>query len=87
MPSRLWFLKRLEGGVATYNMPTAFRINGALDVAALGEALADVVGRHRVRTVVAAPEGIPQQQVMAPERADFGWQVNRCRGLVGRPAG
>src|SRR6202035_3721767 len=34
--SRLWFLDRFEGGVATYNMPMAFRISGALDVEALG---------------------------------------------------
>src|SRR6201997_4213865 len=26
--SRLWFLNRFEGGVATYNMPAAFRISG-----------------------------------------------------------
>jgi acyl carrier protein len=37
--SRLWFLNRFDGGVATYNMPTAFRISGALDVEALGAAL------------------------------------------------
>ena len=37
--SRMWFLNRFEGGVATYNMPTAFRISGALDVEALGAAL------------------------------------------------
>ncbi|WP_131810084.1 phosphopantetheine-binding protein, partial [Mycolicibacterium fortuitum] len=36
---RLWFLNRFEGGVATYNMPIAFRINGALDLGALESAL------------------------------------------------
>ena len=67
--SRLWFLDRFEGGVATYNMPTAFRISGALDVEALGAALADVVGRHEsLRTLFAAPEGIPRQLVV-PRRA------------------
>ena len=44
--SRLWFLNRFEGGVATYNMPTAFRISGALDVEALGAAFDDVIARH-----------------------------------------
>ena len=79
--SRLWFLNRFEGGVATYNMPTAFRISGALDVEALGAALADVVGRHEsLRTLFAAPEGIPQQLVVPPERADFGWQVVDASG-------
>ena len=33
---RLWFLNRFEGGVATYNMPIAFRIDGDLDVDGVG---------------------------------------------------
>ena len=79
--SRLWFLNRFEGGVATYNMPTAFRISGALDVEALGAALADVVGRHEsLRTLFVAPEGIPRQLVVPAERAEFGWQVVDASG-------
>ena len=62
-------------------MPTAFRISGALDVEALGAALADVVGRHEsLRTLFAAPEGIPRQLVVPAERADFGWQVVDASG-------
>ena len=79
--SRMWFLNRFEGGVATYNMPTAFRISGALDVEALGAALADVVDRHEsLRTLFAAVEGIPRQLVVPPERAEFGWQVVDASG-------
>ena len=86
--SRLWFLNRFEGGVATYNMPTAFRISGALDVEALGAALADVVGRHEsLRTLFPAPEGIPRQLVVPAERADFGWQVVDATGWSAGPAG
>ena len=58
---------------------------GALDVEALGAALADVVGRHEsLRTLFAAPEGIPRQLVIPAERADFGWQVVDASGW---PAG
>ena len=52
-----------------------------LDAEALGAALADVVGRHEsLRTLFAAPEGIPQQLVVPAERADFGWQVVDATG-------
>ena len=63
--SRLWFLDRFEGGVATYNMPTAFRISGALDVEALGAALDDVIARHEsLRTIFPDIDGVPFQQVL-----------------------
>ena len=52
-----------------------------MDAEALGAALADVVGRHEsLRTLFAAPEGIPQQVVIPAERADFGWQVVDATG-------
>ena len=66
--SRLWFLNRFEGGVATYNMPTAFRISGALDVEALGAALDDVIARHEsLRTIFPDIDGVPFQQVLPAE--------------------
>ncbi|WP_420891933.1 amino acid adenylation domain-containing protein [Mycolicibacterium nivoides] len=62
---RLWFLNRFEGGVATYNMPIAFQINGAIDVDALGSALDDVITRHEsLRTVFPDVDGVPSQKVM-----------------------
>ena len=63
--SRLWFLNRFEGGVATYNMPTAFRISGALDVEALAAALDDVLARHEsLRTIFPDIDGVPFQEVV-----------------------
>ncbi len=74
--SRLWFLDQLQGPSPVYNMAVALRLGGRLDVDALGAALADVVGRHEsLRTLFAAPEGIPRQLVVPAERAEFGWQV------------
>ncbi|HST62260.1 MAG TPA: condensation domain-containing protein, partial [Longimicrobium sp.] len=63
---RLWFLDRLAPGTATYNMPAALRLTGALDVAALERALGEVVRRHEaLRTTFAEADGTPVQ-VIAP---------------------
>jgi amino acid adenylation domain-containing protein/thioester reductase-like protein len=79
--SRLWFLDQLQGPSPIYNMATAVRLRGCLDVEALRQALADVVDRHEsLRTLVVAPEGIPQQVVTPAERAKFGWQVVDATG-------
>ena len=78
---RLWFLDQLQGPSPVYNMAAALRLGGRLDVEALGAALADVVGRQEsLRTLFAAPEGIPRQLVVPPERADFGWDVVDATG-------
>ena len=79
--SRLWFLDQLQGPSPIFNMAVALRLGGRLDVEALGAALADVMGRHEsLRTLFAAPGGIPQQLVVPVERADFGWQVIDATG-------
>ena len=94
--SRLWFLDQLQGPSPIYNMAVALRLSGRLDADALGAALADVVGRHEsLRTLFAAPEGIPQQVVIPVERADLGWQVvdaagwpaHRLEEAIGETAG
>jgi hypothetical protein len=43
---RMWFLNRMEGRSATYNIPLALRLSGRLDVRVLEAALCDVVERH-----------------------------------------
>ncbi|MBC9730857.1 non-ribosomal peptide synthetase, partial [Streptomyces sp. TRM68367] len=62
---RLWFLDRLHGAGPAYNIPAGLRLIGALDVAALRAALADVANRHEVlRTVFAEDDSGPYQVVL-----------------------
>jgi amino acid adenylation domain-containing protein len=61
---RLWFVDRLEGGSAQYNMPSALRLGGALDVAALRRALECLVDRHEsLRTIYIEQNGEPIQVI------------------------
>ncbi|MET9488541.1 amino acid adenylation domain-containing protein [Nocardia sp. NPDC006630] len=63
---RMWFLNRFDPGAGIYNLPTALRITGPLDVPALRAAVYDLVDRHEVlRTVYREHDGIGCQVVLA----------------------
>ncbi|MEV4643163.1 amino acid adenylation domain-containing protein [Actinoplanes sp. NPDC049548] len=73
---RLWFLYKLEGPSATYNMPYAWRIGGDYDVDALAAAVQDVAARHEsLRTVFAETDGEPHQVVLPADAAGIGLEV------------
>ena len=70
--NRLWFLSKLEGPSATYNVPVAFRITGDLDADVLEQALNDVVARHEsLRTVFREIDGNPAQIVLGTDALDL----------------
>ncbi|KIZ17372.1 condensation domain-containing protein, partial [Streptomyces natalensis] len=62
---RLWFLHRLEGPSATYNVPLLLRLTGTLDIHALRSAIHDLTERHEtLRTVFPETDGTPYQHVL-----------------------
>ncbi|HYH46354.1 MAG TPA: amino acid adenylation domain-containing protein, partial [Thermoanaerobaculia bacterium] len=63
---RLWFLDQFEPGRAAYNIPTALRFGGPLDLPRLAASFTEVVRRHEaLRTTFAVAEG-RAVQVVAP---------------------
>lgn len=80
---RLWFLAQLESGSAAYNVPMAWRIAGAIDVAALRQSLDRLVTRHEaLRTTFPAEAGEPRQLIHPP--APAGFELIDLRGVEGR---
>ncbi len=68
---RLWFLDRLDGGGAAYNIAAALEMRGLLRVDVLEAALAAMVRRHEgLRAVFDRVGGQPVQRVAEP------WAVN-----------
>ncbi|MDY7077386.1 MAG: amino acid adenylation domain-containing protein [Chloroflexota bacterium] len=66
---RLWFLDQLEPGSPLYNIPSAVRLTGRLNEAALEQSLNEIVRRHEIlRTTFARNNGQPVQ-VIAPQLA------------------
>ncbi|MEX1830099.1 amino acid adenylation domain-containing protein [Luteibacter sp. CQ10] len=66
---RLWIVDQLAGprGAARYHVPSAVRMRGPLDVAALRSALDTLVERHEIlRTTLSLVDGTPMQHVGDP---------------------
>nr|WP_279636949.1 non-ribosomal peptide synthetase [Corallococcus llansteffanensis] len=68
---RLWFIDQLDPGSPLYNMPTALRLSGTVDVPQLQRAFAALVQRHEsLRTTFDARDGEPRQHIHpAPAQA------------------
>ncbi|MEO3977979.1 amino acid adenylation domain-containing protein [Streptomyces sp. CAU 1734] len=67
---RLWVLHQVEGPSSTYNIPSAWRLSGDLDLGALRAAVRDVAERHEtLRTVFPDENGQAYQLILSPETA------------------
>jgi amino acid adenylation domain-containing protein len=65
---RLWFLDQLKPGGVEYNMPTAVRIRGPLDIETLNKSLSEILRRHEaLRTCFISAEGQPLQKIKPAE--------------------
>ncbi|HEX6716237.1 MAG TPA: amino acid adenylation domain-containing protein, partial [Pyrinomonadaceae bacterium] len=63
---RLWFWEQLHPGTPTYNLTSAFRLDGDLNVPVLEQCLNEIMRRHEIlRTSYSALEGHPVQ-IVAP---------------------
>jgi amino acid adenylation domain-containing protein len=67
---RLWFLDQLKPNSSFYNIPSAVRLRGTLDIAALEQSFREVIRRHEpLRTRFGLVDGVPLQLI--DEAADF----------------
>jgi amino acid adenylation domain-containing protein len=65
---RLWFIDRFEPESAAYNVPASVRLRGQINVAALEQALSELIRRHEaLRTIFAEVEGLPVQVIIPAE--------------------
>jgi amino acid adenylation domain-containing protein len=79
---RLWFLEQLSPGSIAYNIPTAMRVTGSLDLEAWTRSCNEIVRRHEaLRTTFTAVEG-KALQVVAPSLG-VEVPVSDLRGLGG----
>jgi NRPS condensation-like uncharacterized protein len=62
---RLWLLEQLQPGSLAYHTPAAIRLDGSLDIAALEQALNEILRRHEVfRTTFSVVDGQPVQAIV-----------------------
>ncbi len=64
---RIWFLEQLEPGTSTYNIPSAVRLQGELDVAALEQSFNELIRRHESLRTSFTQQGGEAVQVIAQE--------------------
>jgi amino acid adenylation domain-containing protein len=73
MQQRLWVLEQMQPDLNVHNLPAAYRLRGALDVAALKQSFATIVARHDVlRTTLAFENDQAIQRVASSIPVELG---------------
>ena len=66
---RLWFLDQYEPNSSVYNIPSALRLKGSLNIGVLEQSLNEIIRRHEIlRTTFSMLDGKPVQ-VIAPSQS------------------
>ncbi|WCN82390.1 non-ribosomal peptide synthetase [Micromonospora sp. LH3U1] len=69
---RLWFMDQLAPGTVMFNMPTALRLTGPLQLDLLTNAVRALFDRHEaLRTVFVGKEGAPVQRILPGIEVDL----------------
>jgi len=77
----LWFIDKL-GGSGQYHMPAVLELSGAVDRAALGKALSELVKRHEIlRTVIREEEGVGYQEILPAESWEMSYREDIAEGV------
>ncbi|ACU60877.1 SDR family NAD(P)-dependent oxidoreductase [Chitinophaga pinensis] len=77
---RFWLLHQPVAGREAYNVPTAYRLKGKVDINALRTGLSQFVNRHEsLRTVFTLQKGVPVQKVLPLEETGFSLHVHDLR--------
>jgi amino acid adenylation domain-containing protein/non-ribosomal peptide synthase protein (TIGR01720 family) len=78
---RLWILSRFEGGNLAYNMPGIYKLEGALNPAALENAFSSLIQRHEILRTVFRENGSGEvrQFILSPEEVLFNIEYEDLR--------
>jgi amino acid adenylation domain-containing protein/non-ribosomal peptide synthase protein (TIGR01720 family) len=77
---RMWFLYKMEGPSATYNISLAVKLTGKLDTGVLEKALMEVVRRHEpLRTIFPDVDGRAYQKILSVGEAWPGLVVENIK--------
>ena len=69
---RLWFIDQLEPGASSFNIPTAVRFSGDLNIQILKRSLEKIIQRHEaLRTIFISEGGKPVQKILPDIEFDF----------------